>query len=267
MTEGIHFDISSTQYRAADGISQTDLKQVGISPRHYLSAITDEKPEPTPDQIVGQIIHSAVLENDFSGFVVSPSDYDGRTSDGKKWKASQTKPIITQEAAKRIAGMIASIKNHPMAGRLLYGEKAKREVSAWKFHQRTGLLMKARADVVTEDRAGMTTLVDLKSVQREGAKESEFSKSIFNWGYDVQSAWYLDIFGASFWCFVAVEKFPPYAVACYTLSPESIAVGRQKYESYLSSIKKCVDSGIWDAYGDELKTINLPEWELKKYRV
>lgn len=263
-TPGIHFGISMAAYRAADGISQTDLKQVGISPHHYLSAITEDKPEPTDAQVIGTIIHSAVLENDLSGFVVAPKDYDGRTSEGKKWKATQTKPVIDSDVKKNIDGMILSVKNHSMASRLLYGDQAKREVCAWKVHEPTGLLRKARADVLTQDKKEMTTIVDLKSVQRAGAKEAEFSKSIFNWGYEVQAAWYLDIFEASFWCFVVVEKLPPYAVACYALSPESIAIGRGKYERYLATIKQCRDSGVWPAYGNELTTISLPEWAKSK---
>lgn len=261
---GIKFDVPMAAYRAAPGISQTNLKEVGISAKHYLSAITEEPKEPTDAQIIGTIIHSAVLENDLSGFVVAPDDYDGRSSEGKKWKAAQSKPIIKREIAQDIRGMITSVKNHPMACALLYGPQAKREVCAWKTHGPTGLLRKARADVLTQDKKELTTIVDLKSVPREGGKQEEFSKSIFNWGYDVQSAWYLDIFEATFWCFVVVEKTAPYAVACYSLSDESIAIGRAKYERYLAVIEKCTKSGIWEAYGDELKTINLPEWVMRK---
>ncbi len=195
---------------------------------------------------------------------MAPDDYDGRSTEGKKWKSQQTKPIIKSEIAADIRGMITSVKNHPMACALLYGPSARREVCAWKIHNPTGLMRKARADVLTQDTKEFTTIVDLKSVGREGASESEFSKSIFNWGYEVQAAWYLDIFEATFWCFVVVEKNAPYAVNCFSLSPESIAIGRRKYEKYLATIKSCMDSGNWYAYGNELTTINLPEWVMRK---
>jgi len=159
--------------------------------------------------------------------------------------------------------MIASVKNHAMASRILFGE-GNNEVSGWANHKDTGLLIKGRADRLAMDAKQNTVCVDLKTTDRGGASEAEFSKSIFSWGYDVQCAFYMDLFQCSYFVFVCVEKLPPYAVNCFSMDLESVAIGRRKYESYLAKIKHCDETNSWPCYGDDLKTINLPAWAMKK---
>jgi PDDEXK-like domain of unknown function (DUF3799) len=137
-------------------------------------------------------------------------------------------------------------------------------VCCWRSDPKTGLLLKGRSDRVTVDSQNKTVIADLKTCGRGDAREGEFSKAIFNYGYDLQAAFYMDLFGASFFCFIAIEKEMPYAIQCFNLAPEAIVVGRRKYESYLATVKKCSETGNWPAYGDELKTISLPDWVMRK---
>ena len=260
---GIFFDVPMAEYRAADGINVSSLKEMAISPRHYLSALEETPEEPTEAQVIGTITHSAVLEDDFSGFVVRPVGLDARTKDGKEWIAAQRNPTIKQNIATNIAGMVNAVKNHAMATKILFGNR-KNEVCCWKIHPSTGLLLKGRADCVMTDAKNQTVIADLKTCQRGDARESEFSKQIFQWGYDLQAAFYMDLFEASFFCFVCVEKESPFAVQCFNLSAEALAIGRRKYEGYLAKVRQCKESGVWDAYGDDLKTISLPDWVVRK---
>lgn len=257
------FNVPMAEYRAAEGISQTSLKQVEISPKHYLSYISEDAKEPTPAQIIGSITHSAVLEQKADGFVVRPEGMKFTTKEGMAWKAAQTLPIIDSETHANIYGMTLAVQNHPMARKILYGT-GKNEVSVWKRHEPTGLLLKGRADRLTVDGQNLTVVADLKTCERGGAKEAEFSKSIWNWGYALQAAFYVDLFGASYFVFVVVEKEPPHAVACYNLDAQSLAIGRREYEGYLQTIKSCTDSGVWPAYSDDLRQIALPDWVTRK---
>lgn len=263
LSPGIHFGVKMETYRKAEGVNQSSLKEMAISPGHYKSKLSEPPKESTEAMVIGTIIHSAVLENDRSGFVVMPDDFDGRTSEGKKWKSLQTKPAIKPEISANINGMIASVKRHSMASRILFGE-GNNEVSGWSVHKKTGILLKARADRLAMDSKQNTVCVDLKSTDRGGASESEFSRSILNFGYDVQCSFYMDMFQCSYFVFVCVEKLPPYAVNCFSMSQETINIGRRKYESYLDKIKQCEDSGEWPCYGEDLKTINLPDWVMRK---
>jgi len=69
---GLHFNVPMSEYLQAEGVKHSAAKEIDISPRHYLQSLTAEKKEPTAAQVVGTICHSAVLEQDYSGFVIRP---------------------------------------------------------------------------------------------------------------------------------------------------------------------------------------------------
>jgi hypothetical protein len=89
-----------------------------------------------------------------------------------------------------------------------------------------GMLLKGRVDIVAIDQHGATTIADVKTT--EDASIEAFSKTIAQYGYAQQAAYYMDLLGASHFVFIAVEKTAPYAVGVYCLDAASIAVGREK---------------------------------------
>ncbi len=275
-------NVPMSEYRAASGVSQGNLKEIAISPAHYRAAVTTPEEEPTQAQKIGQVIHSVLLDHTFSQFVIRPDTYpatvkgkkgmpditvnkkwSGTANYCKEWMEQQEVTVITTTDWTDIRGMIASIQSHPKASRILNGE-GNNEVSIWKRHEPTGLLLKGRADRVTTDNNDFICIPDLKSCQRGGAAQDEFSRSIYNYGYERQAAYYLDLFGATFFIFIAVEKEAPYAVACYNLSPDSIALGRRQNERDLAIVNRCTETGVWPAYPEGLYTIGVPDWVLKR---
>lgn len=264
MTPGIHFNIPMAEYRAAEGVSISALKEMGISPRHYLSAISEPPKPPTDAQKIGTVVHSVVLEEDHSHYVIRPHGLKFTTKEGKEWRDSQTKPILDREDADNLHGMVTALKNHPMASRIIYGPGGRNEVCAWKVHERTGLLLKGRADRVTQDGQQKTVVVDLKTAQRGDASPQAFSREINNWKYHLQSQFYTQLFEASFFVFVAVEKAPPYAVACYCIDQESLQKAHEEIERHLARVKECQEKGVWPAYSDDLMTIGIPEYAKRK---
>lgn len=262
--EGIKFGVPAKEYHASEGVNHSNAKEMDLSPRHYLQKISEPPEEPTDAQIMGTITHSAILENDFSGFVVKPEGMTFTTKEGKAWRDSQTKQIINREEASNIAGMVTAIKNHPLAARILFATRGNNEVSCWATHKPTGLLTKGRADRITMDAQDRTVIIDVKTTDRGGASPAEFSRSILKWSYASQAAFYCDLFGSTYFVFCVVEKSAPFAVNCFSLAPEAIEYGRRKYQGWLAKIKACAESGKWDAYGEELTTISIPDWALKK---
>ncbi len=158
--------------------------------------------------------------------------------------------------------MVTAVRNHPLASTVLYGN-GNSEVSAWKKDIYTEIVIKGRADRITVDRENKTVIADLKTCGRGEASDSEFGRVIYNWKYHSQASWYLDLFGASFFVFVCVEKEPPFAVNCFCLDQESLKIGSELNAKRLSKIRECQDSGVWPAYGETLKTISIPEWAKK----
>ncbi len=261
---GIKLGVPFKQYCESPGVNHSSAKEIDTSPKHYLQKITAAEDDPTPAQVTGKITHSAILESDFSGFVVRPKDMSFTTKEGKAWRDAQTKHIIDQETASDIAGMVTAVKNHPLADIILYKTDGNNEVSCWGKHRFTELVIKGRADRVTMDAKDQMTIVDVKTCGRGEASPESFSRDLFKYKYHSQASWYLDLFGASFFVFIVVEKEAPYAVACYNLDGPSIALGRELNDRRLAKIHECATSGKWPAYPEELRTINIPDWAIRK---
>jgi exodeoxyribonuclease VIII len=116
--------------------------------------------------------------------------------------------------------------------------------------------------------------VDLKTT--EDASPEAFAKSIANWSYDTQDAFYTDgVLAATgkplkAFVFLVVEKSArvvegqPLGVAVYQLDEAGRELGRAKYREDLGIYAQCVKTGIWPCYGDKLKTISLPQWHMNK---
>jgi len=277
--EGIYPNLSEKVYRAAPGISQSMVKEMEYSPAHYHAKVFGPPSEPTDAQIIGTLTHALVLQNRCL-FAAIPANAPRRPTKAQReakkpspetigtiewWRhfeaSHQGRELLDQETCDSIHRIRDSVMAHPTASAILArAQPQDTEVAAFKRHEATGLLLKGLADVVVSDDAMMLTIPDLKTCQLGGASKEEFSKSIYNWGYHRQAAWYLDLFGATYFMFIAVEKEPPYAVACYNLDRESIERGRHENERDLAIIKKCTDENKWPSYHEGIETIGVPDW-------
>ena len=257
-TEGTFFGLNETEYRSAPGIANSDLKHAHRSMAHYLAAKNAPKKESTPSQVFGTLLHLAALEplRLNSAFVVKPEGMNYKSNAGKDMRDSQTEAINTAKERDALMGCRASVLAHPLAAELI--RRGQREVSVFAKHGPTGLLRKGRMDVVATDDAGLTTIADVKTTN--DASPEEFARTIATWGYHRQAAYYIDLVGASFFVFIAVEKEPPYAVNVFALDEESIEIGRRDNEAALAKVAECTATGIWPAYGHEFNTISLPGW-------
>lgn len=256
---GIYFDVPEPVYRRAPGISQTALKACEMSMAHFRQVAFGSRPsEPTDAQIVGTLTHALVLQSK-KLFVPRPKGMTFQTKEGKEWRKAQKLEPVSREIAADLYRMRRAVWSNATA-RAILERPGNTEVAAFKRHEPTGLMLKGLADFLVTDDNLMTVIPDLKTTTEGGASEKEFSKTIYNYGYHRQAAFYLDLFGASHFVFIVVEKVAPYAVACYALDHDAIVLGRRENGADLLRVKQCIDSGIWPGYGDELKKIGLPVW-------
>jgi hypothetical protein len=266
---GVYSDITNDEYHASFGISSTGLKAFGKSPAHY-KAYTEKAFKETPALRIGKIIHEAILEPEKFNSVV----WDGPVKRGKAWEQFQNdnhgRHILTVTERDMLDGMTMAVMAHSRASRLV-ASAGWAEVSAWWVDPVSGELCKCRPDKWRKD----GVLVDLKTC--EDASPEGFAKSVYNYGYHLQAAFYLD--GAarairqsgrtdleipSEFFFVAVEKEPPYAVGVYNLDYEAMEIGRDRYSALLLEYSRCRVRDEWPAYKEELVTLGLPAWAIKK---
>lgn len=264
---GIIQGIPIDEYHKSIATSKSQLDQLAKSPAHYLASLATPRKE-TAAMRIGSLFHGLVLEPERVRIAVAPV-CDKRTKDGKAtWEAfcleNAGAEIVTAEEGEMLTGMVASVRAHPAASKLLSGPGIA-EGSAYWVDEQSGELCRCRPDFYRSD---LGIIVDLKST--EDASPKEFARSIANYRYHMQSAYYQDGVEASTgdyikgFVFVACEKKSPYAVAVYQLDMQGVEAGRIEYKRLLLDLADCKASGKWPAYSDRIETISLPAWAAKE---
>lgn len=243
----------------AKGSANPDLDLIHKSPAHYKAKCAGADSRAF---FIGEAAHSAILEPEkfAAAYQVLPEDFNGRTKEGKAILADielQGKKALKAEDAAMISGMAAAVMAQPIAKELLSGAQC--ELSG--FADMAGVLCKCRPDVWNERRK---VIADLKTTA--DASVRSFNRSIANYRYYVQAAFYSDLWPlassqeVSAFIFIVVEKAPPYAVSLFSISPEYISRGRDEYNQDLNVYKHCAETGKWPGYPQEITTVSAPQW-------
>jgi exodeoxyribonuclease VIII len=264
-------DLENADYHRHSAVSKSHLDQVARSPLHYWARYLDPnrvEPEPTPAMLVGSAVHTHVLELDQwdARYVTAPEGIDRRTKQGKaEWEAFSTaatgRTVISRTDAEQVMRMGHAVFAHPAAAMLLKQLPGKAETTWMWTDEATGLQCKCRPDWLTDDHS---LIIDLKTT--EDASVAGFRKSIANWRYHVQAAWYLDGIEKATgtrpdqFIFVVVEKRAPYACAVYAADAEMIAAGAAAAARDLEVLATCKAANAWPGYSDQIETISLPPW-------
>lgn len=262
--------MTNEEYHAAAGISKSKLDDIAECPAKYWQRHENperEPEEPTASLVLGDAIHTAVLEPDSfaSRYMVMPP-FNLRSPKGREerdhWLVTEAKGARVLTVDQRDTALAAAtvVRRHPVAGRLFVGGVA--EQSYFVRCKRTGALKKCRLDYFHENHG---LIADLKST--DDASPSAFAKSVHNYRYHVQEAWYrhevlADLYGEAppNWVFVAVEKTPPYVIGIYELEEEDVDRGHRLARRDLNTLLECRRTGFWPDYAMQPRTLALPGW-------
>ena len=267
LDHGVHASVPERVYhgRVLGLASKSALDLVHRSPAHYKAWVDGHEAPPTPAMVFGRALHMALLEPERFArkFATQPGFGDCRFKENKarrdEWRRDNAgREPISSADAERIAGMVASVRAHPLASKLLVGGRAELTVR-WRDGG-TGLECKVRADYYVQDRG---LLIDVKST--EDAGPTEFAKSCARYGYHRQHAFYRDGFRAAklpaeHFVFIAVEKEPPYAVATYVLDDDAVARGEDSIADDMATLARCLKTGEWPGYETSIRVLTLPRW-------
>lgn len=271
---GLHKDVPPETYSRWSAVRSSLLRKVAQSPYHARYAMLHPEDEDTTKaKDFGQAFHVGALEPDrFNiAFGVMPNLGPRQSSkvraEEEAYRAAHAHiRMISKDDYDLVIAMRDAVWQHPTAKEILSSPGANELSAVWK-DKGTGVLCKGR-----QDRFGVwadaPTVVDLKSTV--DASRATFSRSIATYGYDQQSAYYLDGFNALApvdgrkYVLIAVEKTAPYAVAVYELDQASIAAGRRKYRANLELWARCLESGVFPGYGDGCDDISLPAYALRE---
>lgn len=285
MQPGIYATLTNEAYHRGAGVSKSQLDLVRRSPQHFKAAMDrPELREPTEAMEWGTALHTRVLEPErFNDLYVVFDDSEiiqkiiAEKPDTKVARATKAykdakaafdaehagKAVLDRNTAYEITQAAASIGAHPVARAIFTSGVSTIENSFFWTDEKTGELCRCRPDFLRDD----GIMVDLKTA--EDASEAAFSRSVANYRYHVQDAYYRDGIAANARevravIFIVVEKKFPFAVACYSLDSASVELGRAEYRADLDLFSECKKGDKWPGYGDTIKALSLPAWYAKR---
>lgn len=253
--------MTNAEYHAHPALGSSNLKQILKNPYAFAMGI---KQEQTAAMALGSAVHTLVLEpHKFEEeFAVAP-EYDARTKEGKEIKAAFEascigKTILKSDEYERAKTCSEIAKQ--IAGRFFKGGVAESSF----FSEFDGVAVKCRTDYYLPD---LGIVVDVKTTA--DASPDGFAKSVANFGYYIQAAFYIDVLQSlghtiNKFMFVAIETKEPYMIGLYQLAPEAIDFGRSEYQRALDIYRR-IDDFKTPVFkdtnnGDVVQTISLPSY-------
>lgn len=251
--------LTNAEYHSRPELSASQVKEILKNPNRFAMGI---KKEQTDAMNLGSAVHKLLLEaHDFDNeFAISPV-FDKRTKVGKEGAEifAQTvkgRTVINEDQyaqAKTMAGIAQEI-----AGRFFDGGVAE----ASFFGVLEGIGVRCRPDYYIES-AGL--VVDIKTTG--DASIDEFTRSVANFGYHIQQAFYVDLLRSlgkpvNQFVFVAIQTNGN-GIGIYDITPEDEQLGRDLYKKAIERFKR-IDEYKTPLYkadnGDAIQTITLPAW-------
>ena len=187
----------------------------------------------TLPMVFGRAYHAAMLEPNEFNDKVKVFDSATRTTKGYKEfkeKNSDAPTISLQKEYDRIMRMQDVLFSHSEVRDLLQSQGEREIANAWQDDD-TGVFCKGKADY----RNG-NVLVDLKTTG-DGSFYG-FSNSCKKYGYDRQSAFYIDGFNCDEFVFITQEKERPYNVSIFYAGDDFLNRGRDEYKYLLDTYRR-----------------------------
>lgn len=286
---GVYDGVPNEVYQEGDGTSKSHLDDIapecGHTPEHYYDkrlAPDREPPKKTDALILGDAIHKAILEPDLfnRNIVMLPEDAPQRPttamlkstkrSDNSQmrvewwedWDANNRGKIaLKADDYQAVVKIRDKVHGHPIVrqNNLLRGGRAER--SYYATDPITGALIKCRVDYDLMERDAW--VLDVKST--EDADPEAFARSVYQYRYDVQDAWYRHVIKSASgvtprrFFFLCIEKVRPFACGIYWVDPLDLPGALQLAHRDHARILECKATGEWPDYAyqpRQLRRIN-----------
>lgn len=254
------------EYRAHPALSQSDLSWMGKSPQHYKRRA--ELREETGSMRFGAIFHKALLEPKAfcDSYIIEPDKIpiDGNLVEVNRrvpkhraylaaWRVDNShRMIVTEKEMESLHRMITSVTADPELVELIQGGETE-VVSFWDYK---GRACKGRADLFNDKTPHGRVVIDFKKTQ--DASESGFDRSIRNYNYDLQDAFYSEGFQADKFFFVAIEEKTG-AIGKWD-GDLYLERGRKKMDRWMDRLNECEQKNEWPWYTKGFEPIRPANW-------
>ncbi len=250
-------------YHSCSALSRSSLVKYLDSPANFLIEQKDNK-----HLTFGRAFHHRLLDGEEyykKHYITKPKSIKKRA--GKVWDAfveeNKDKTILTIGEDEDIGIMVERLFEDLSVEPYLSDESAQPEVAV--FLREEDIWTKAKFDLWIPGEC----LVEFKTTAAKN--QDQFIKQFFDYGYDIQAAFYLDRFRLAtdmevdFFCVVAVEKAPPYKIYKFAINQKVLEIGRKRYKQLLETHSICTYENYWPYSTPGFDDIRAPDWIASKY--
>lgn len=193
------------------------------------------------------------------GDTIEDKPWNNNATFCKDWAARQSgKTVIKSPMLAEAKSAVAGLAEDSEIAAIMDGAARQVMVTADYHDRETGIVVpfKTLNDVVPVGEY-INVLADLKT--GANASPSAWVKAIFEHGYHVQAACYIDVCNATGkgertdFHHVIQENFKPYQTAKRIVVAEFVEIGRNTYQMALARYCRCLDSLTWPDYDTEAK--------------
>ena len=243
-------DCTAAEYFALPQVSRSDLVQALRSPAKFEH--WKRNPPSSASMEFGSMVHALLLDPEAFDSEFHIIDLPSRR--GNAWKdavaeAGDRTPVLAKDMSD-VYACVDAAESDKDSGPML--KASDHEVTIVATHKRTGLEVKCRVDELGDGFAG-----DLKTTK--DASEEGFARSVHQFRYDIQDAFYGDICAAlqgwdidaapfPFW-FACVETSSPWLTGLWDLIPAWVEAGRAGYEQAIDDYLYHKEKGWPKSYG------------------
>lgn len=231
---------------------------------------TDHPRTPTRTFDLGHAAHKLVLG---VGPELAPVDADDwRTKAAREARdeahTAGHVPLLVAEH-EQVQAMATALREHPIAGALLAPDRGRPEQALFAQDPRTGVWLRALLDWLPNPGGPRLIVADYKTTR--SAAPADLERAVYDYGYHQQGAWYADLvrlLGLAeqvAFVLVAQEKTPPYLVTVAEPDAMALRIGRHLNRQAIDLYRRCVDTGRWPGYADDVALVGLPAWVERTY--
>jgi hypothetical protein len=266
---GLHTDLSNEDYHA----DKTSLSSSGarkLLPPSCPAKFRWEQDNPQPPKKTfdyGNAAHAKVLGRGANLVLVDHDRWDTKAAKAEvaEVRAQGGIPLKRHEI-EMVDAMAAAIRQHPLASALLEPAYGAPEQSGFWIDGPTGIRRRVRFDWLPSIQSGRLIIPDYKTAA--DASNDAFQKSLDNYGYNQQAAWYEEAAVAlglggqdTELLFIVQEKDPPYLVNVVGIDFFAREIGRAKNRAAIEIFADCSATGHWPGYADHNPNyLALPGW-------
>lgn len=266
---GVH-EMSNEVYQAdpvpGGSLSSTGARRLLPPSCPALFRYWADHPEPPKAEYdFGHAAHKLVLGAGPDAVVIDAADW--RTKAAKEQRAEAYAagkvPLLAADWV-QVTAMADALAEHPVAKVLFDSRYGKPEQSLFWRDDEAGIWRRARLDWLPEGRGKRLIIPDYKTTNC--AAREALERSIANFGYHQQAAWYLEGVTAlgldddPAFLFVAQEKTPPYLVNVVELDAVALRIGRDLNRDAMTIYAECAATDQWPGYADDVELVSLPRW-------